>query len=154
MTIISENIRKNSPKNLVFWLNLTNFAIEIKKIRLKTTKDTMNALVITPKEAQRALVIASRTNAITPAELLIAGAKAAMVAELKKRMQTSVVEFYFVKKSTGELRHAYGTTMSSLAANHINGRGISRDSVNTIAFWDVEKGGWRSFRYETLVKVC
>ena len=28
----------------------------------------MNALVITPKEAQRALVIASRTNAITPAE--------------------------------------------------------------------------------------
>lgn len=114
----------------------------------------LNALIITPKEAQRALVIATRTNASTPAEFLIAGAKAAMVAELKKRMQTSIVEFYFVKKSTRELRHAYGTTMSSLASNHINGRGISRDSVNTIAFWDVEKGGWRSFRYETLVKVC
>jgi len=114
----------------------------------------MNALVITPKEAQRALVIATRTNASTPAEFLIAGAKAAMVAELKKRMQTSVVEFYFIKKSTGELRHAYGTTMSSLASVHINGRGISRDSVNTIAFWDVEKSGWRSFRYETLVRVC
>ncbi len=114
----------------------------------------MNALIITPKEAQRALVIASRTNAIAPAELLIAGAKAAMVAELKKRMRTSVVEFFFIKKSTGELRRAYGTTMSSLASTHINGRGLSRDSVNTVAYWDVEKGGWRSFRYETLVKVC
>ena len=114
----------------------------------------MNALIITPKEAQRALVIATRIQASTPAEFLVAGAKAAMVAELKKRMQNSVVEFYFVKKSTGELRHAYGTTMNSLASSHINGRGINRDSVNTIAFWDVEKGAWRSFRYETLVKVC
>ena len=114
----------------------------------------MNALIISTKEAQRALVIATRTNANTPAEFMVAGAKAAMVAELKKRMQTSVVEFFFIKKSTGELRHAYGTTMSSLASTHINGRGISRESVNTIAFWDVEKGGWRSFRYETLVKVC
>lgn len=114
----------------------------------------MNALVITPKEAQRALVIATRTNATTPAEYMVAGAKAAMVAELKKRMQTSVVEFFFIKRSTQELRHAYGTTMPSLAATHINGRGISRDSVYTIAFWDVEKGAWRSCRYESLVKVC
>ena len=94
----------------------------------------MNAIIITPKEAQRALVIATRIHASTPAELIVAGAKAAMVAELKKRMQTSVVEFFFVKKSTGELRHAFGTTMSSLASTHINGRGISGDSVNTIRF--------------------
>lgn len=114
----------------------------------------MNTLIISTKEAQRALVIATRTNANTPAEFMVAGAKAAMVAELKKRMQTSVVEFFFIKKSTGELRHAYGTTMSSLASTHINGRGISRESVNTVAFWDVEKGSWRSFRYEMLVKVC
>ena len=117
----------------------------------------MNALIISPKEAQRALVIASRTHANTPAEFLVAGAKAAMVAELKKRMQTSIVEFYFVKKSTGELRRAFGTTMSSLVSRHINGRGMDRDSVNTVAFWDTEASGenkWRSFRYESLVKVC
>lgn len=117
----------------------------------------MNALVITPKEAKRALVIASRTHASTPAEFMVAGAKAAMIAELKKRMQTSVVEFYFVKKSTGELRRAFGTTMPSLAASHINGQGINRDSVKTVAFWDVEAEGenkWRSFRFETIVKVC
>lgn len=117
----------------------------------------MNTLVITHKEAQRALVIANRTNASSPLELMAAGAKAAMVAELKKRMQTSVVEFYFIKKSTGELTRRYGTTMSSLVSKHINGRGIDRDSVNTVAFWDVEAQGenkWRSFRYEALVRVC
>ncbi len=117
----------------------------------------MNTIAVTTKEVQRALVIASRTNSSSPAEFLIAGAKAAMVAELKKRMRTSVVEFYFIKRSSGELRRAFGTTMPSLASTHINGRGISRDSVNTIAFWDVEAPGenkWRSFRYETLVKVC
>ena len=117
----------------------------------------MNAIIVNTKEVQRALVIAQRTKATTPAEFLIAGAKAAMVAELKKRMQTSVVEFYFIKKSTGELRRAFGTTMPRLASSHINGRGISRESVNTIAFWDVEAEGenkWRSFRYESIVKVC
>lgn len=113
----------------------------------------MNAIIVNTKEVQRALVIAQRTNASTPAEYLIAGAKAAMIAELKKRMQTSVVEFYFTKRD-GSLRRAFGTTMPSLAASHINGRGISRDSVNTVAFWCIEKGGWRSCRYESIVKIC
>ena len=113
----------------------------------------MNALVITPKEAQRALVIATRTNATTPAEYMIAGAKAAMVAELKKRMQTSVVEFYFTKRD-GTLRHAFGTTMPSLATKHINGRGIPRESVKTTPCFCVESGEWRSFRWENIVKVC
>ena len=113
----------------------------------------MNTLVITPKEAQRALVIASRTHANTPAEFMVAGAKAAMVAQLKKRMQTSVVEFSFIKRD-GSLRHAYGTTMPSLAAKHINGRGIPRESVKTTPFFCVESGEWRSFRWESLVKVC
>ncbi len=115
-----------------------------------------NIIVASNKEVQRAVVIAHRTNASTPAEFIIAGAKAAMVAELKKRMQSGIVEFYFVKRS-GELRRALGTTMGRVAYLHTNGRGISRDSVNTVAFWDVEAEGenkWRSFRYETLVKVC
>ena len=123
---------------------------------MKTSVQSNNALVFSPKEAQRALVIASRTCASTPAEFLVAGAKAAMIAELKKRMQTSIVEFYFIKCS-GELTRRFGTTMPSLASTHINGRGICRDSVNTVAFWDTEAQGenkWRSFRYEALVKVC
>lgn len=113
----------------------------------------VNALVLSTKDAQRALVIAERTQAVTPAELMVAGAKAAMIVSLKKRMQTSVVEFYFYKKN-GELTRRFGTTMGTLVQHHINGNGISRDSVNTVAFFDVEAGSWRSFRYESLVKVC
>ncbi len=113
----------------------------------------INALVLSAKDAQRAMVIATRTQATTPAELMVAGAKAAMIVALKKRMQTSIVEFYFIKKN-GELRRAFGTTMGSLVQHHSNGNGISRDSVNTVAFFDVECGGWKSFRYESLIKVC
>lgn len=118
---------------------------------------TTNALIVSTKEVQRAIVIAKRTNASTPANFLVAGAKAAMVAELKKRMQTGVVEFYFIKASTGELTRRFGTTQPCLTSRHIIGTGISRDSVNTVAFWDVEAEGenkWRSFRYENIVKVC
>lgn len=113
----------------------------------------VNALVLSTKDAQRALVIASRTQATTPVEMMVAGAKAAMIVELKKRMQTSVVEFYFYKRD-GSLRRAFGTTQSSLVQKHINGRGISRDSVNTVAWFDVEAGSWKSFRYESICKVC
>ena len=113
----------------------------------------INALAITTKDAQRLTLIAARTNASTAIEMAMAGAKMQMISDLKKRMQTSVVEFYFIKKD-GTLRHAFGTTMGSLATKHINGRGISRESVNTTPFFDVEKGEWRSLRYETIVKVC
>jgi hypothetical protein len=34
-----------------------------------------------------------------------------------------------------------------------NGRGLSGDVVNTVKYWDVEKGGYRSLRYENLVQV-
>lgn len=115
--------------------------------------DMINALVLSAKDAQRAMVIATRTQATSPAELMVAGAKAALIVELKKRMQSSIVEFYFYKKN-GELTRRFGTTMGTLVQHHINGNGISRDSVNTVAFFDVEAGSWKSFRYESLVKVC
>ena len=113
----------------------------------------INAIAITSQDAQRLSVIASRTNASTAVEFAMAGAKMQMVRDLKERMKTSVVEFYFVKKD-GTLRHAFGTTMLSLAAKHINGRGIPRESVKTTPFFCVESGEWRSFRWESIVKVC
>lgn len=113
----------------------------------------INAIAITSKDAQRLSVIATRTNATTAVEFAMAGAKMQMVCDLKERMKTSVVEFYFIKRD-GTLRHAYGTTMPSLAAKHINGRGIPRESVKTTPFFDAEVGQWRSFRWESIVKVC
>ena len=113
----------------------------------------INAIAINNADATRLAVIANRTNASTPVEAAIAGAKMQMIHDLKERMKTSVVEFYFIKRD-GSLRRAYGTTMPSLAAKHINGRGIPRESVKTTPFFCVESGQWRSFRWESIVKVC
>jgi hypothetical protein len=113
----------------------------------------MRNIVITNKEAERAMIIAQRTIASSPIEMMVVGAKSAMIAELKKRMRHEVVEFYFIKKD-GALRRAFGTTMSSLAKAHINGNGMPRETFNTTPFFDVEAGEWRSFRYESIVKVC
>ena len=109
-----------------------------------------NIIAITSKDAQRMAVIATRTNATTALEVAMAGAKMQMIHELKERMKTSVVEFYFTKRD-GAIRHAYGTTMPSLAAKHINGRGIPRESVKTTPFFCVESGEWR---WESIIKVC
>ena len=113
----------------------------------------INAIAITSQDVQRLSVIAARTNATNAIDFVMAGAKMQMVHDLKERMKTSVVEFYFVKKD-GTLRHAFGTTMPSLAAKHINGRGISRESVKTTPFFDAEVGQCRSFRWESIVQVC
>ena len=41
---------------------------------------------------------------------------------------------------------------NSSSAN-TNGRGESRENYFTTAYFDIEKGAWRSFRWETLIKV-
>ena len=95
----------------------------------------INAIAITSQDVQRLSVIAARTNATNAIDFVMAGAKMQMVHDLKERMKTSVMEFYFVKKD-GTLRHAFGTTMPSLAARHINGTLIPRGSVKTTPFFD------------------
>ena len=107
----------------------------------------MNALVITNQTATRMTVIASRTDST-----LMAGAKAMMIESLKEKLRNGVAHFIFIKKN-GEVREAFGTTNSALAAKYTNGNGCSRECFCTTAYFDIEKGEWRSFRWETLVKV-
>ena len=107
----------------------------------------MNALIITDTTAVRMNVVAERTQ-----NLLIAGAKAMMIESLKEKLRNGVAHFVFIKKD-GTLREAWGTTASNLMKANINGRGISRDSVNCLCYWDCEKGGFRSLRFENLVQV-
>ena len=107
-----------------------------------------NILVITNNTAVRASVIAHRTDSE-----FMAGAKAIMVAELKRRMKTEVVHFLYKKHSTGEMREAWGTVMPPLVEKHTNGRGISREYYSTTAYFDVELGAFRSFRWENLITV-
>ncbi|MBQ7310145.1 MAG: DUF2693 domain-containing protein [Alistipes sp.] len=84
-----------------------------------------NTLVITNQTATRMAVIAARTG---------------------------VAHFLYIKKN-GEVREAWGTTNSALAYKYTNGRGVSRDIYSTTAYFDIEKSAWRSFRWESIVKV-
>ena len=107
----------------------------------------MNALIITDTTAVRMNVIAQRTQ-----NLLVAGAKAMMIENLKEKLRNGVAHFIFVKKN-GEIREAFGTTNVAVAAKYTNGNGISREHFKTTAYFDIEKGAWRSFRWESIVKV-
>lgn len=95
----------------------------------------------------RMAVIAKRTSSD-----LMAGAKSMMIDGLKRQMRNGIAHFVFMKKD-GSLREAWGTTNKSLAEKHINGNGVSREYFSTTAYFDVEKGDWRSFRWENIVAV-
>lgn len=107
----------------------------------------MNALIITDTTAVRMNVIAQRTQ-----NLLVAGAKAMMIETLKEKLRNGVAHFIFIKKN-GEVREAFGTTNAAVATKYTNGNGISREYFKTTAYFDIEKGEWRSFRWESIVKV-
>ena len=107
----------------------------------------IQALSISNSTVVRATVISQRTNSD---ELGII--KAMMIALLKDKLANGVAHFIFIKKN-GEVREAWGTTSPSLAQKHINGNGICRECYNTTAYFDIEKGGWRSLRWESIVKV-
>ena len=109
----------------------------------------METMIITTNNltVARMAVIAKRTSSD-----LMAGAKSMMIDGLKRQMRNGIAHFVFMKKD-GSLREAWGTTNKSLAEKHINGNGVSREYFSTTAYFDVEKGDWRSFRWENIVAV-
>jgi hypothetical protein len=107
----------------------------------------MNALVISNQTATRMAVIAQRTGSE-----LMAGAKAMMIESLKEKLRNGVAHFVFQKRN-GEYREIFATTNKELVKRHIMGTGVSRELYATTAVFDVEKGAWRSFRWESIVKV-
>ena len=79
--------------------------------------------------------------------------KGMMAETLKKRMMRGEVVRFCYQKLDGSIRFAIGTLQSDAVKANINGRGISRDSVNCVCYWDCEKGGFRSLRFENLIEV-
>ena len=90
----------------------------------------MNTMIVTNDSltTTRMRTIAHRTHST-----LIAGAKAMMIAGLKNQMRYGVAHFAYPK--------------------YTNGCGISREHYCTTAYFDVEKSGWRSFRWENIIAV-
>lgn len=109
----------------------------------------MNAMIITTSNftVARMAVIAKRTSSD-----LMAGAKSMMIDGLKRQMRDGIANFMYQKKN-GELREAWGTINRRLAQKHVNGNGDSREFYCTTAYFDVERGAWRSFRWENIVAV-
>lgn len=103
---------------------------------------TNDSLTIT-----RMKVISRRTQSA-----FLSGAKAMMVESLKRQMRNGIAHFIYQKKN-GEIREAWGTTNAALAAKYTNGCGLSRENYFTTAYFDVEKSGWRSFRWENIISV-
>ena len=78
--------------------------------------------------------------------------KAMLIDLLKAKLAGGIAHFIF-KKKDGSFREAWGTTQSHLAKAKTNGRGVSREAYKTTAYFDVECGEWRSFRWENLIQV-
>ena len=108
----------------------------------------VNTMVINNATAGRMKVIAHRTG-----NMMIAAAKAMQIELLKSKMANGVAHFAF-KKKDGSIREAWGTIQQNIAAAKTNGYGISRECYNTTAYFDIEKGEWRSFRWENLIWVA
>ena len=104
-------------------------------------------VVVNNKTQRRANVIYTRTNSMEMGMI-----KALMIDALKAKLRSGIAHFSFLKKD-GTLREAWGTTAHNLIKANVNGNGIDRDSVNCVCYWDVEKGGFRSLRFENLIQV-
>ena len=104
-------------------------------------------VIVDGMTAHRANVIANRTGSAAMGVV-----KAQMIDLLKAKLQSGVAHFLYVKKD-GTLREAWGTCAGNLMRATQNGRGLSGDQVNTVKYFDVVAGGYRSLRYENLVQV-
>ena len=114
---------------------------------------TANIIIANNIDIKRAAFMVAKAPALNP---VLLGAKLAMLNELKKRLKKGeVVEFEYIKKSTGELRHAIGCLPknSSFIASKINGRGLPNALYGNFTYWDMERNQFRCCSYETIVRV-
>ena len=104
-------------------------------------------VAMTNRDMYRAAVISQRVE-----NDFVTGLQVAKLNELKARMRREVVKFACLKKS-GEVRIAYGTMMPTLVGDHINGRGKCGDTRKVCTYFDVERGQFRCFQMQALIKV-
>ncbi len=115
--------------------------------------NTANIISANTTDLIRASFMVAKTNGtINP---IVLGAKLAMIAELKKRFaKGEVVEFDYIKKSTGEIRHATGILPNNaFIASRINGRGVPNSIYGNITYFDLQRNQFRCFSAETIIKV-
>ena len=73
------------------------------------------------------------------------------VFKLKLKMHAGIVQFFYLKSSTGELRQAFGTLKEDLCPET---KGADRKpNKHLVTYYDTVAEDWRSFRMFNLVKV-
>lgn len=80
-----------------------------------------------------------------------------MEKDLKTLLSEGQVTFTF-KKANGETRTATGTRMlnSSIALGYSEEhkpKGVRKEVPGVIAFWDIDKGAWRSCREDSIISI-
>jgi len=77
------------------------------------------------------------------------------IPDLKTALCEGIVLFEFIKKD-GSLRHARGTTNPDLVPVDDTPKGVRTPEQQalyerqTVAFYDIDKKGWRSMRIDTI----
>lgn len=111
----------------------------------------MNTTVITttnsPLVARHIAVIAAKKGST-----LMGSAKALLIEEAKRQMRNGTCHFIYMKKD-GSVREAFGTLNAALCSKHINGRGQSPETWGCSCYFDVEKGQFRSFRWQNIIDI-
>ena len=104
------------------------------------------AIALKDKTIERANLIAERTGSLE-----IGLAKALLIEQLEAKLaDNQLCRIIFVKRD-GSLREMWCSTNPSLCSKHV--KGVSREHFGTKVVFDVEKGEFRSFRLESIVKV-
>lgn len=97
--------------------------------------------------AQRAMFIANQTGSVEMGII-----KSLQVSLLLEKLHNGIAHFEFIKKSTGELREAWGTLANNLVSAKVKGC-QRRNNPNCICFFDVERGEFRSCLISNITKV-
>ena len=106
-------------------------------------------ILLNHNTAVRAKVIAVRTSS----RMMDGISKALLIEQLKKKLRSGQIVKFVYLKSNGDIRVAYGTTNADFVKDKVCGWGVSREEYATTAYYDLESGGWRSFRWENLIAV-
>lgn len=111
----------------------------------------MNTTVIFTNNSLTARHITSITK--TTGSELMGASKALLIEEAKRQMRTTSGCHFLYQKANGEVREAFGTLNSAICGKHINGRGQSPENWGCCCYWDMEKGGFRSFRWANIIAI-
>ena len=104
-------------------------------------------VAMTNRDMYRAAVISQRVQ-----NDFVTGLQVAKLNELKARMREGVVKFAYLKKDMS-VRIAYGTLMPQLMKDKVLGTGLCGDARKVCTYFDVERGQFRCFQMQALIKI-